>query len=221
MKILIDSVMKDLVPYISLGVIRYRVEVKKSDQELMEHLEKTIKEIKTQYEIGEIAELPHVRETREAYKALGKSPSQYRNAAEAMLRRIVKGNGLYQINNVVDINNLISIRSGFSIGTYDEQALEGEIKLSRAPAGERYEGIGKSEVNIENLPVLFDRNGAFGNPASDSKRAMIQVGNRDVITFLYAFSKDQKDLKNWLTEYENILERFTNASEISVQIIDR
>src|SRR5690625_1163241 len=145
-----------LIPGAMLGVVRYVVDVKKSDERLLSYFDKTVKEIGSRYEMSEIAEIPHIRETREAYKALGKSPSQYRNAAEAMLRRIVKGNGLYKINNVVEINNLISIRSGYSVGSYDKHALKGEIELRPAPAGERYEGIGKSNLNIENLPVLFD-----------------------------------------------------------------
>lgn len=208
-----------LIPGAMLGVVRYVVDVKKSDERLLSYFDKTVKEIGSRYEMSEIAEIPHIRETREAYKALGKSPSQYRNAAEAMLRRIVKGNGLYKINNVVEINNLISIRSGYSVGSYDKHALKGEIELRPAPAGERYEGIGKSNLNIENLPVLFDEEGAFGNPTSDSKRAMIQEGKREVMSVIYAFHLEQEELEKWLAEYRTLLEQFTDATAIQTEII--
>lgn len=208
-----------LIPGAMLGVVRYVVDVKKSDERLLSYFDKTVKEIGSRYEMSEIAEIPHIRETREAYKALGKSPSQYRNAAEAMLRRIVKGNGLYKINNVVEINNLISIRSGYSVGSYDKHALKGEIELRPAPAGERYEGIGKSNLNIENLPVLFDEEGAFGNPTSDSKRAMIQEGKREVMSVIYAFHLEQEELEKWLAEYRKLLEQFTDATAIQTEII--
>lgn len=208
-----------LIPGAMLGVVRYVVDVKKSDERLLSYFDKTVKEIGSRYEMSEIAEIPHIRETREAYKALGKSPSQYRNAAEAMLRRIVKGNGLYKINNVVEINNLISIRSGYSVGSYDKHALKGEIELRPAPAGERYEGIGKSNLNIENLPVLFDEEGAFGNPTSDSKRAMIQEGKREVMSVIYAFHLEQEELEKWLAEYRKLLEQFTDATAIQTETI--
>lgn len=208
-----------LIPGAMLGVVRYVVDVKKSDERLLSYFDKTVKEIGSRYEMSEIAEIPHIRETREAYKALGKSPSQYRNAAEAMLRRIVKGNGLYKINNVVEINNLISIRSGYSVGSYDKHALKGEIELRPAPAGERYEEIGKSNLNIENLPVLFDEEGAFGNPTSDSKRAMIQEGKREVMSVIYAFHLEQEELEKWLAEYRKLLEQFTDATAIQTEII--
>lgn len=208
-----------LIPGAMLGVVRYVVDVKKSDERLVGYFDKTVKEIGSRYEMSEIAEIPHIRETREAYKALGKSPSQYRNAAEAMLRRIVKGNGLYKINNVVEINNLISIRTGYSVGSYDKHALKGEIELRPAPAGERYEGIGKSDLNIENLPVLFDEEGAFGNPTSDSKRAMIQEGKREIMSVIYAFHLEQEELEKWLAEYRKLLEQFTDATAIPTEII--
>ena len=202
-----------------LGIVRYVVNIKKSDDRLLDYFDETVGKICSRYELSEIAEAPRIQETREAYKALGKSPSQYRNAAEAMLRRIVKGNGLYKINNVVEINNLISIRSGYSIGSYDKQALSGKIELRPAPAGERYDGIGKADINIENLPVLFDEEGAFGNPTSDSKRAMIQRGKREILSVVYAFHLEHEELEGWLTEYSKLLEWFTDATAIQTEII--
>ncbi|CUH97254.1 hypothetical protein P22_3381 [Propionispora sp. 2/2-37] len=82
-----------------------------------------------------------------------------------MLRCIVKGNGLYHINNIVETNNLVSISSGYSIGSYDVSCLSGNITLHRALDGASYEGIGKGAINIEHLPTLYDDIGAFGNPA--------------------------------------------------------
>ena len=38
-----------------------------------------------------IKQMPPIHATREAYKKFGKAPSRYRPAAEALLRRIVKG----------------------------------------------------------------------------------------------------------------------------------
>lgn len=46
-----------------------------------------------------------------------------------MLRQIIKGNGLYQINNVVEIDNLILVTTGQSIGSYDVEQLTGNFCL--------------------------------------------------------------------------------------------
>ncbi len=219
MNITVSDEIKSLVPYAALGIIGYKIQVEKSTSELLTDFEEKIKEIENKYEMAAIAKVPHVHATREAYKALGKSPSQYRNAAEAMLRRIVKGKGLYKINNAVEINNLNSVLTGYSIGSYDKEKLSGDIELRRAPCGERYQGIGKAEVNIENLPVLYDAEGPFGNPTSDSRRTMIQNGDREVLSFIYSFHHDKQELKQNLEKYQELLQTYTNASDFHIEII--
>ena len=59
---------------------------------------------------------PAIAATREAYKRCGKDPSRYRPSAEALCRRILKGSPLYQIDTLVDLINVVSIASGYSIG---------------------------------------------------------------------------------------------------------
>ena len=81
--------------------------------------------------------------------------TSYRNSAEAMLRRIAQGKGLYYINNAIEINNLFSVKTGYSLGTYDLDRIEGDVELRRSPEGEHYRGIGKEAVNIGCLPVLY------------------------------------------------------------------
>lgn len=146
--------------------------------QLLAQFDQTVASLAQQYTLDTIAKHPHIAATRQAYKALGASPHEHRNAAEAMLRRVVKQAGLYHINNVVEVNNLISISSGYAIGSYDLDQLQGQVVLACPPAGARYEGIGKGSLSIAHMPVLTDDLGPFGNPSSDSRRAMIQPGLR-------------------------------------------
>ena len=106
MDIVIDSSLKSMWPEMALGVLEYEAEVLKSPDELLDAFEDTIEKLSDEYCMDDIAKLQHIAATRKAYKALGKNPSEYRNAAEAMLRRVVKNNGLYHINNIVEVNNL-------------------------------------------------------------------------------------------------------------------
>lgn len=217
MNILITDEIKEKCPNISLGVLYYRADVKKSSDKLLEIFDIAVKEIENNYELSEIAAIPNIKNTREAYKALGKPPQGYRNSAEAMLRRIAKKRGLYHINNVVDINNLISIMSGYSLGSYDTDAIFGDVELRRATFGERYDGIGKDSVNIEHLPVLYDQKGPFGNPTSDSTRAMINPGKRNIMSIIYSF--DGKGLEGWMDRYNVLLREFCYCGDIKVHII--
>lgn len=53
--------------------------------------------------------------------------------------------------------------------------------------GEAYAGIAKGEINLEGLPVLADAEGPFGNPSSDSARAMVREDTREVLLAVFAF----------------------------------
>ena len=79
-----------------------------------------------------------MKESRAAYKAFGKDPSRYRVSSEALIRRIGQGKGLYEVNTVVDVNNLISIESGFSVGSYDVSQISEELVFRIGQKGETY-----------------------------------------------------------------------------------
>ena len=67
-----------------------------------------------------------------AYKAFGRNPGRYRVSSEALLRRVRRLDPLYRINTVVDVNNLISIQSGLSVGSYDIEQIKGDVLLRKA-----------------------------------------------------------------------------------------
>lgn len=218
MKIAIANEIKALCPGAALGVLHYKVIVESSSPKLITAFDGIIAKLAAEYTLESVGQNPHIAATRQAYKALGKSPHEYRNAAEAMLRRIVKNAELYHINNVVEVNNLISVSSGYSIGSYDAGELSGAVELRRAEAGARYEGIGKSSVNIEHLPVLYDVIGPFGNPSGDSRRAMIQNGSRDIVSILYSFDGSE-GLKPWLEQFSANLEQYCGVRAMEIWIV--
>lgn len=199
-----------LYPQTNLGVLRYIVDVKPYSAELDAKLATTTECLQEHYKLEDIAKLPQISATRLAYKAFGKAPSEYRNSAEAMLRRIVKNLGLYKINTVVDTGNLFSVLSGFSVGSYEVSKIKGDIMLKHAVADTHYEGIGKSCVNIGNLPVLFDDDGAFGNPCSDSQRTMVTEGKKEILSVIYAFGT-REELSIALEEYAMLLQQYCQA----------
>ncbi|HLQ40932.1 MAG TPA: phenylalanine--tRNA ligase beta subunit-related protein [Tetragenococcus sp.] len=202
----------------NLLVLFYELEIKKSTKEILTCMDEVTQDLANRYELSDIAKIEAIKNTREAYKTLGKSPSSYRNAAEAMLRRVVKGNGLYHINNVVDLQNIISVKTAFSIGSYDLEHLQGDIIWQAAKKGEHYQGIGKENIDIAGLPTLYDDLGAFGNPTSDSQRAMITKGKHKIMTVVYSFS-GTGSLAAAGSEYEELLEKFCGVRLSDQQII--
>ena len=218
--LVIDSHMKELWPAVRVGCLQYQVQVEKKNPELWAYLKKEIyKKAKDAIFDYGVNEIPNIKESRAAYKAFGKDPSRYRVSSEALIRRIGQGKGLYEVNTVVDVNNLISIESGFSVGSYDTARMGEDLVFRIGEAGETYKGIGKEEIKIDALPVLADEQGAIGSSTSDSERAMITEEAQEVLTLIYSFS-DNQDLEKALESGRRYLEQYAKTSGIQSWIVE-
>lgn len=218
--LVIDREMKEKWPDTRVGCLQYKVKVEKKNEEMWSYLKKDIfKKTKDAIFDYGITEIPGIKESRAAYKAFGKDPSRYRVSSEALIRRIGQGKGLYEVNTVVDVNNLISIESGFSVGSYDTSHIGDELVFRIGREGETYKGIGKAEVNIEHLPVLADAEGAIGSSTSDSERAMITEDAQEVLTLIYSFSAGD-GLEKALEYGKKYLEKYAGAREIESWIVE-
>ncbi len=218
--LVIDKDMKEKWPQTRVGCFQYRVMVEKKNENLWKYLKKDIfkKTKDTIFDYG-VNEIPNIKESRMAYKAFGKDPSRYRVSSEALVRRIGQGKGLYEVNTVVDVNNLISIESGFSVGSYDTAKIGDELVFRVGREGETYKGIGKDEVKIDGLPVLADEAGAIGSSTSDSERAMITEEAKEVLTLVYSFS-DNRDLEKAMEYGKRYLEQYAGAKEMENWIVE-
>ena len=173
---------------VGLGWLVAEVGVAAVDPALALALEGAVTAAAMRLEGSRAQDLPAVAATRQAYRALGKDPARYRPAAEALLRRVAQGKGLSQVDNVVAVNNLLSLETGFSIGTYDLVKLQPPLVFRRGRMGEAYEGIGRGSLNLDGLPVFADGLGPFGSPTSDSGRSMVQGETTRILMVLIGFA---------------------------------
>ncbi len=174
---------------VTLGLVRCSVTVTEPGQALSEALDRTAADRLTSLSGGTVGDIAQVSETRQAYKVLGKDPSRYRPSAEALARRLTQGKGLYRINNVVDTNNLISLKTGFSIGTYDMATLVPPITFRKGGMDEGYKAIGRGRLNLESLPIFVDSEGPFGSPTSDSERSLVSLDTDDLLMVIIGFGE--------------------------------
>ena len=163
-------------------------------------------------------EAPSILATRAGYKALGKDPARYRGSAEALLRRLIAGKGLPRINNVVDVINLLSAESRLPIGLYDLAHVEGEIEFRAGRAGETYKGIGKYDLNLEELPLFADGKGPHGSATSDSERTMVTEATTRVVAIIVAFG-GANGLDAWTARLAELLTQHASGSSIETRIV--
>ncbi|MBE6052771.1 MAG: hypothetical protein E7212_02480 [Clostridium sartagoforme] len=216
-QIKISDKIKVVCPQATLGCLRASVKVKNSSDELLELLNESSNDIK-KIPLEDISSLPKIKDAREVYKKLGKAPSKYRVSSEALMRRIVQGKGLYQVNNIVEINNIISLKSHFPVGSYNSEKIEFPIALTVGEEGQSYKGIGKEAINISNLPVLSDNIGTFGCPTSDSERCMITNDVKEIVMCIYSFTGEDK-LHDYLNTAKELLETYADGKDVYIEII--
>jgi len=216
--ITISPLFKEKCPQTRLGCLQAKVQYKKKPAALIQAIQETCQQIQAQQQAADIKKRPTIAAARQTYKTLGKDPSRYRLSAEALLRRVIKGKGLYQICNIVDALNLISIQTGFSIGGYDAQKIEGAIELVIGPPDTPYEAIGRGQLNIENLPVLHDAQGLFGSPTSDSTRTMVSPQTETFLMVFFDFGGDDS-LENTLEQTIDLFQKYCDLKQAESAII--
>ena len=213
----ISDTIKNLVPQIKLGLISAEIIFAKENNLLQRAINEEIKRV-SGISIESVKEIPQIKSSRESYKALGKEPARYRLSAEALHRRIIKGKGIYQISNLVDSINLASVKTGYSIGGYDETKIEGDILFDLGRVGEDYEAIGRGNMNIENLPVFRDKKGAFGSPTSDSVRTMITEHTKHIFLIVINFG-GHPNFESELKEISGLLKKYCSGKNIEIKIV--
>lgn len=103
-----------------------------------------------------LSEIPSLAAWRRVFSAFGVKPTQYRNAAESLLRRLTKKGDIPSINTLVDIANLVSIRYSLPVAVFDQSQVSGGTTVRFADGSERFTDLGSDDVSHpETGEVIF------------------------------------------------------------------
>ena len=176
---------------------------------LWQEIETFTQELRAAETPDTIKQQPAIAATREAYRRLGKDPSRYRPSAEALRRRLLRGLELYRIDTLVDLINLVSLQTGYSIGGFDADKIQGtDLCLGVGRANEPFEGIGRGPLNIEGLPVWRDTLGGIGTPTSDHDRTKMDLGTRHILAIINGYDGDEQRLLEAAQMTQDLLRKY-------------
>jgi DNA/RNA-binding domain of Phe-tRNA-synthetase-like protein len=151
---------------------------------------------------------------RAMYKRIGLDPTKTRPSSEALLRRVMKGDGLPRVNSLVDVCNWCSVEFQLPYGLYDLAHVQGPVWLRLGSDGESYAGIRKDVVHVAGRMTLADDLGPFGNPTSDSARTMVTTATTSALVVVFA---PQATPSDWLGSVLDAtvarMTRFTGCQE--------
>ena len=215
--VVIDQALKEIIPDYCCAVLTFKMEVVDSDKALKTEIARLADEIEGSLTLESLLRLPRIHVARAGYKALGKDPSRYRLATESLLRRLSKGNGLYTVNNAVDIGNILSIKTQRSVAVLDVTKIQGDV-LIRIGDNEPYEGIGRGLINVKNIPVYCDDIGPFGSPTSDTPRTAIQKSTTNILLFIMSFDGTEGLMAD-LELAKSLFQTFASVDSFNWQLI--
>jgi DNA/RNA-binding domain of Phe-tRNA-synthetase-like protein len=182
----IDAELKAKIPAVAVGFVTATVRNAEHNDALWKEIDAAAQRF-CGMTMETARKFPAIKALRDAYRSLGNDPTRYRGSNEALVRRITQGKDLYRVNAVVDVNNLISLGSLHSAGTFDLAKVEPPITFRVGQPGESYAGIGRGEIKIEGLPVFADHLGPFGSTTSDSERTMVRLETTRILMVVISF----------------------------------
>jgi len=131
--------------YVRGVVIAHDVTNGPSPADLVAMLREAEASVRARLDLETIAEEPRIKSWREAYRAFGAKPAEFRSSVEAMARRALRGDELPAINALVDIGNIVSLRHLIPAGGHAIDLLNGDIELRFATGGEEFIAFGSEE----------------------------------------------------------------------------
>jgi len=87
---------------------------------------------------GPEGELPEVRAWRRAFSRMGLKPTQYRCAAESLLRRLRTQGTLPQLHPLVDLCNSVSVAFAIPVAVFDVSKITSHLEVRYAAGDEEY-----------------------------------------------------------------------------------
>ncbi len=187
MQLQLDDTLKSRIAGVTFGMVTiHAVTVRKGDQRLWKQVETLSQRLAREFALDRLSENEQIAAVRGMQKSFGFDPTRYRPSSESLLRRILKGQGLYQINTAVDVNNLCSLEFLLPVCSYDLRNVQGQVRVRIGKAGEEYPGIGRQVFQAENKVIIADDIGIMGTTVSDSERTKVSIQTTDILLAIYA-----------------------------------
>ena len=219
MKIIVSQEIASVCPEFVGAAVEAWVKNSAYSQELWDEIHLLEEKFRASLTTDSLKDMPSIAATRRVYKACGKDPSRYRPASEQLIRRMLQGKELYQIDTLVDLVNLASIAYGYSIGGFDADKFVGDtLTLGVGREGEPYEGIGRGPLNIAGLPVYRDVMGGVGTPTSDNERTKMTMETTHLVVLINGYDGDRERVMANAQYIQQLVERFASGTDCSITL---
>ena len=172
-----------------------------------------------------LSEIPSLAAWRRTFRGFGVDPTQYRSAAEALLRRLTKQGQIPSISTLVDLANLVSIRHGLPVAVFDLAAIGGCVTVRFARGDEAWSDLGQSETDrpdpgevifADDADVVVARRWCWRQSAASAARD----GSTEVLVTVEAHHAGAAtDVKAALADLDRLLRDHADPGSIETAIL--
>lgn len=214
MKVVVSPEMHSVCPEFRGACITANIKNSEYSDELWREIDALSDEYRATLTTESLKLMTSIQATRRIYKVCGKDPSRYRPSGEALVRRVLQGKKLYQIDTLVDLINLASMKYGYSIGAFDADKFSGDtLTLGIGRDGEPYEGIGRGMINIAGMPVYRDSLGGVGTPTSDHERTKVSLATTRLLVLVNGYDGSEQGVSQTAEFIIGLLNRYCEATD--------
>ncbi len=140
-----DEVFARFPDYVRGVVVAHGVANGPSPPDLLALLRAAEAAVRARPGLEDVARHPRIASWREAYRALGVKPAEFRSSIEALARRVLRERELPSINALVDIGTIVSLRHLVPVGGHAIDVLKGDMALRPARGDETFVPMGAGE----------------------------------------------------------------------------
>ena len=216
MKFKISEKIFEKYPTLNVGVvIAKNIDNSKENDEIQEKIKDIIIEMRKKIDPEKVSKIPSIKKWREIYKSFGAKPYEYRNSAEALLKRILKKD-LYKINSLVDIYNYISIKYSSTVGGEDINKIKGDLILDFANGDEEFIPLGEKQnqppwkgevVYKDNLGIIC----RCWNWREGDRTKLMKTTKKAILVIENLLPEEKNKLINGLEEMKLMIQRYCDA----------
>jgi len=165
-----------------------------------------------------LSEVPSLAAWRRAFSSFGVKPTQYRSAAEALLRRLTKKGDLPHVNLLTDVGNLVSIRYALPVAVLDTRWVAGAITVRFAEGGESFTELDAETVQhpepgevifVDEMDTVHARRWCWRQSAQSAAREDTQEA---LITVEGHHPSAEQDIRAALADLTELLPEHTGAT---------
>jgi arginyl-tRNA synthetase len=224
---LTDAFLEKFPEAVEYIVVAKGVNIEIPSKEINDALEKETDRIRTKGK--KLLKKPEFQQWEAVYEKLarqaGTKAKDFEPSHKSLYKRVLSGNDVPNINNIVNITNLFQLKYATPIGSEDLSGIFGNLRLDVADGGERFRLFGEDKiVNVNEGEVNWvDEHSVTCRMWNwqPSKRTRVTNKSRDIYTvFDGVKSIESLDLDSITKEFAEILEN-DFGGEVEIIVLDK